>query len=225
MPVLNNQICVLLIPIVAFQLFACSSGPILPSPIGDVPNNLRIDRGQAPDGQDEFVRFRTTYYFRVMDSCRLEDGREPHTYKEQSGFQVRVKGKLKVMNDSLYRFKMTGKASALFNTIHFESGVLRAEQIDPFGSTVKYDHKAGGYRVESANVIRKRAHWEEKYQKIEKLLELKNVTLKDESQETTDAVKELLLTQIQQLGNGTTPHHSVEPNDAPPRFSRQFTSL
>ena len=193
------------------QLAGCSSGPILPSPIGDVPNNLRIDRGQNPDGQDEFVRFRTTYYFRVMDSCRVQDGREPDSYKQKGWSQVRVKGKLKVMNDSLYRFKMTGKASALFNTVHFESGVLRAEQIDPFGSTVKYDHNAGGYRTEPANVIRKRAQWEEKYQKIGKLLELKNGPLKNESQKARDAIEQLLITQIQQLANGITPPVTIDP--------------
>lgn len=194
--------------LLALQVFSgCTSAPVLPSPIGDVPNDLRVDRGLNPDSQDEFVRFRTSYYFRVIDSCRVQDGKEgdPGPYSTRLGvFQVRNSGKFKVVNDSLYRFKMTGKASALFSTVHFESGVLRAEQIDPFGSTVKYDKAAGGYRIESANVIRKRAGRDEVYKEIDKLLKLKNETLKNEGDDVTGKVKKLLIDQIELLGNGET---------------------
>ena len=98
--------------LLALQVFSgCTSAPILPSPIGDVPNDLRVDRGLNPESQDEYVRFRTSYYFRVMDSCRVQDGREENPYVSHLGvFQVRNSGKFKVVNDSLYRFKMTGKA-------------------------------------------------------------------------------------------------------------------
>jgi len=215
MPTVGNRVCLLSIFFIGLQFVACSSGPLLPSPIGDVPNDLRVDRGLNPDGQDEYVRFRTTYYFRVMDSCRVQDGRAGNPYKTHLGvFQVRNSGKFKVVSDSLYRFKMTGKANALFSTIHFESGVLRAEQIDPFGSTVKYDGDAGGYRIESANVIRKRAEREEVYKEIDRLLKLKNETLENET-DLQGKVKDLLKDQIALLGDREPPMRPLTKTPTP----------
>ncbi len=93
-------------------------------PIGDVPPALRIDTGIDPDKQDQYTRFRTTYYFRVMDSCGVDDGAETQDYDKALGaFKVRKSGKTKILNDTVYRFRMTGKASALFNKVSFGSGV------------------------------------------------------------------------------------------------------
>ena len=46
---------------------------------------------------------------------------------------------------------MSGKGSALFNRIHFESGVLRAEQIDPFGTAIVLDEANNVFTVKSAS--------------------------------------------------------------------------
>ena len=124
--------------------------------LGDVPAELRIDSGMDPANQDKSVRFRTTYYFRVMDSCRVEDG-EPGrdaAYVTNTGFKERSSGKTKIVNDTVYRFRMTGKASALFNNVHFGSGVLRADQIDPFGSSVEY--KSGAFEVKTRSNARQK---------------------------------------------------------------------
>ena len=43
--------------------------------------------------------------------------------------------------DSLYRFRMTGKASTIGKTIKFESGTLKSYQIDPYGASVIYDRR------------------------------------------------------------------------------------
>jgi len=81
-----------------------------------VPDYMGVRSGLHPDNQDEQVRFRTTYYFRVKDPCK----------------------KGNPLQDSLYRFRMTGKASALVTKIHFESGTLDKKQIDPFGVAIDY---------------------------------------------------------------------------------------
>lgn len=139
------QVCLLVLVHVAIQ--GCS--------IGDVPASLRVDTGNEPAYRDDDVRFRTTYYFRVVDSCRVNDGKDANSYDtDRAPFKVRKNGKLKIVNDTLYRFRMTGKGSALFNQIHFESGVLRAEQIDPFGTAVVLDEASNVFKVKLASTFR-----------------------------------------------------------------------
>lgn len=122
--------------------------------IGDVPAALRIDSGMDPDKQDQYTRFRTTYYFRVLDSCKIDDNAERKDYDNSGPFTERQSGKTKVVNDTVYRFRMTGKASALFNKVNFGSGVLRADQIDPFGSSVEY--KNGRFEVKTGSIARQK---------------------------------------------------------------------
>jgi hypothetical protein len=142
--------------------------------IGDVPAALRIDSGMDPDKQDKYTRFRTTYYFRVLDSCKIDEGDsttakpKPNDgvgeaenksailegYVRSGPFIERQSGKTKVVNDTVYRFRMTGKASALFNKVNFGSGVLRADQIDPFGSSV--DYKNGHFEVKTGSIARQK---------------------------------------------------------------------
>ncbi|HWI86157.1 MAG TPA: hypothetical protein VNT42_07545 [Sphingomonas sp.] len=52
--------------------------------------------------------------------------------------------------DVMYRYRMTGKASALGSRVKFESGMLDAAAIDPFGSDAVYREEIGGYVVRSA---------------------------------------------------------------------------
>ena len=146
---------------------------ILGCAIGDVPASLRVDTGNEPAYRDDDVRFRTTYYFRVVDSCRLNDGVGPDSYDpERAPFKVRKAGKLKIVNDTLYRFRMTGKGSALFNQIHFESGVLRAEQIDPFGTAVVLDEASNVFKVKPASSFREEDRRNDLRREVDQLLAL-----------------------------------------------------
>ncbi len=100
---------------------------------GSVPESMQVRAGVDPRHQDDDVRFRTTYYFRVFDVCRDRNGK---------ALRVTPHG------DSLYRFRMTGKAKGgLTSKVHFESGILHKTEIDPFGSSVVFDDKLGRHRV------------------------------------------------------------------------------
>ena len=79
---------------------------------------MHVTDGVTPMKADTNVRFRTTYYFRVFDYCWSGDANidADHTYQ-----------KIVPETDTLYRYRMTGKASALANQIRFESGMLRKE--------------------------------------------------------------------------------------------------
>lgn len=106
----------------------------------DVPKSYRVDSGVYPEYQDDEVRFRTTYYLRVFDLCPIDIDKVATAYEPRMGVLTsRKSGPLQLVKDSLLRFRMTGQASALFSNLHFESGVLGADEIDPFGKTVDYD--------------------------------------------------------------------------------------
>lgn len=85
-----------------------------------VPSHMQVDNTMHPKHEDKDVRFRATYYFRVFDDCS---------------------DKTKRQVDTLYRFRMTGKAQSLTTQVRFESGTLTASQIDPLGAAVAYDEK------------------------------------------------------------------------------------
>lgn len=121
--------------------------------LGDVPSNMRVDTGLEPQYIDSNVRFRTTYYFRVLTGCRIEPTKRGER-DTGSPFAKRIRGEFVPQNDSLYRFRMTGQAAALFNRVYFESGVLRKEQIDPFGSTVRYNEQTNSFIPVSADDVR-----------------------------------------------------------------------
>ncbi len=188
-----------------FLLVACGGC----STLGDVTPALRVDQGEHPAYQDEQVRFRTTYYFRIVDACKVEEGRS------QSGtdngdyatpfepFYVRQKGKLKIVSDSLYRFRMTGKASALFANIRFESGVLRAEQIDPFGSQVTFDQTTNAFRVVPASASREEARRDDIVREVDRLVALRG-KFKPEYGDATEVKSEIsrqITNQIRLLGD------------------------
>lgn len=166
--------------------------------LGDIPSQFRIDRGVDPQYQDEDLRFRTTYYFRVFDVCEAE---ENTVSPEASGqiFTNKPSGPYKLRNDSLYRFRMTGKSNAFFNSVHFESGTLRAEQIDPFGANVRYDEKTGNFKVISARQSRNESELDAKTKEIEKLLRLRSsLNQVSGGQAELDSI---LLDKLQHLGD------------------------
>lgn len=176
--------------------------------LGDVPAALRVDTGTDPEYQDDNVRFRTTYYFRILDSCRLDARADKDDdYEVRVGtFRAKKHGKIKVVSDTLYRFRMTGKASALYSDIHFESGVLRAEQIDPFGSAVVYDDKDRTFRVRSGSVRRAKARRDAIYAEIGNLRALYQDLAKDPDlgDELKADVQQLARDQLQLLAEGTS---------------------
>jgi hypothetical protein len=120
---------------------------------GDVPAALRVDSGLEPQHIDDQVRFRTTYYFRVLSGCRIETIPENDRSADSSPFVKRVRGEFMPLSDSLYRFRMTGQAAALYSQVHFESGVLKKNQIDPFGSAIRYNEQSNSFIPVSADEL------------------------------------------------------------------------
>ena len=103
-----------------------------------VPAHMHVTEGSRPENLDTEVRFRTTYYFRVFDYCWRGDVKwgtdKPDSYRL-----------IVPETDTLYRYRMTGKASALATKIRFESGTIRASDIDPFGTQLIYSDDIGGF--------------------------------------------------------------------------------
>jgi hypothetical protein len=166
--------------------------------LGDLPGQFRVDRGIDPQHQDEDVRFRTTYYFRVFDRC---EGGVNAVSPDSSGqiFTNKPSGPYQLRNDSLYRFRMIGKSNAYFNSVYFESGTLRAEQIDTFGANVRYDEKTGNFKVISARQNRDETELDAKTREIEKLLILRT-SLKPVPGGQTE-LDSVLLDKLHQLGD------------------------
>jgi hypothetical protein len=99
---------------------------------------IHVRSGEDPRYQDDGVRFRTTYYFRVFDPCGTL----------QCSPQDQKAGFCRPQTDSLYRFRLTGKAGALAK-VHFEAGTLMAHEIEPFGVAVAYDETANRFQFKS----------------------------------------------------------------------------
>ena len=126
-------------------------------PACERPASMQVREGDDPHYEDEDVAFRTTYYFRVFDYCAGADS------SEAAYTQVpRI--------DSLYRFRMTGKASTIGEKIKFESGTLKSYQIDPFGADVIYDKNTGKFRFVSQQESDQRAKREAALDDFERLL-------------------------------------------------------
>jgi hypothetical protein len=116
---------------------------------GCMPRDMHVTYGLGPRLVDDDVRFRTTYYFRTFDYCWDADVKLTQLGIDSS--PVNLTGipyrRIIPQTDTLYRYRMTGKASALFNKVRFESGVLGKEVIDPFGTQVRYSAEADGFEV------------------------------------------------------------------------------
>jgi hypothetical protein len=130
-----------------------------------------VRTGDDPRYQDDGVRFRTTYYFRVFDPC----GSSHCSQADEDAGLCRPK------NDSLYRFRLTGKAGSMAS-VHFEAGTLMAHEIDPFGVTVAYDEGSNRFQFKS------RHKSDEEAKKREQLAEIRNLhTLCTELKSQTNA--------------------------------------
>lgn len=118
-----------------------------------MPTSMHVSKGSSPNKIDDDVRFQATYYFRTFDYCWDADAKQPNS---ASNDVVRYTDIIP-QTDTLYRYRMTGKANALFNKVRFESGTLRKEQIDPFGSDIRYSTDADGFYVRSEADVRAEA--------------------------------------------------------------------
>jgi hypothetical protein len=113
-----------------------------------VPGHMHVTEGVAPQNLDINVRFRTTYYFRAFDYC----------WNANASLDEKLKYRdIVPETDTLYRYRMTGKASALANQIKFESGVLSASQIEPFGADVTYNSDINGFLYRSPQAAKAQA--------------------------------------------------------------------
>ncbi|WP_235530475.1 hypothetical protein [Sphingomonas sp. Leaf62] len=112
---------------------------------------MHVTRGTDPKYVDTNVRFRTTYYFRVFDFCWSADT------AVGSGSGAPRYRSIIPQTDTLYRYRMTGKASALGSNIKFESGVLNEKDIDPFGADVVYNGDVNRYVVRSRSDAKSQA--------------------------------------------------------------------
>lgn len=122
------------------------------------PDSMQVREGDSPHYEDKDVAFRTTYYFRVFDYCAGTD-----SSKAAYARVPRI--------DSLYRFRMTGKADTIGKRIKFESGTLKSYQIDPFGASVVYDKHTGKFRFVSRQEADQRAKREAAFADFERLLD------------------------------------------------------
>ncbi|HZP86675.1 MAG TPA: hypothetical protein VFB54_07625 [Burkholderiales bacterium] len=131
---------------------------------GCMPKQYRVRGGTDPTYQDDDVRFRATYYFRVFDYCEEpeHDGSAQHAHETSSmikasgstanggeGKPVQPRTLRRIQADSLYRFRMTGKANSLTTKVKFESGTLLASEINPFGADVEWDQQSNRFRFKS----------------------------------------------------------------------------
>lgn len=136
------------IPIAVATLLACGCA---------MPPQMKIENANDPRYEDLDARFRTTYYFRVYDPC-------PPT--------AAAGAPKPPASDTLYRFRMTGKAKSLTNQVHFEAGTLQATQIDPLGATVAYDERNRQFYFKSQADSQEDAQRERRLAEIERLVEL-----------------------------------------------------
>lgn len=120
-----------------------------------MPPQMRIENANDPRYEDQDVRFRTTYYFRVYDPC-------PPT----------AAAPRPPASDTLYRFRMTGKSKSLTNQVHFEAGTLKATQIDPLGASVAYDERNRQFYLKSQADTQEDAQREHRLTEIERLVEV-----------------------------------------------------
>jgi hypothetical protein len=95
-----------------------------------VPGHMNVSNGLEPENADRNVRFQSTYYFRAFDYCWMAKSKsvDGKPYRE-----------IVPETDVIYRYRLTGRASALGNKTQFESGTLDAKTIDPFGKSVRFD--------------------------------------------------------------------------------------
>jgi len=158
----------------------CAAGAALTA--CGIADAVSVGKGNNPEFADDMVRFRTTYYFRTLDVCAVPDNSQvDNTFSNRlTGKQVFIrKARIKeVLSDSLYRFRMTGKASP-WSKVHFESGTLKSWQIDPFSSVAAYDKQNNRFYWKSQASTQSDAQEAEVLNTVERLSDLSKKLKKD----------------------------------------------
>jgi len=151
-----------------------------------IPKQFQVRSGTDPDYIDQDVRFRTIYYFRAFDYC---------------GELTPDLKRTRIMNDSLYRFRMTGKASSATNKVHFESGTLLASEIDPFGANVEFDPETARFSFKSRGRTDEERTRKEAFDDIKALVALYDGALKPYEQggDLKKSVTELVQQRLNRL--------------------------
>ena len=167
---------------------------------------MEVRSGIDPENEDTNVRFRTTYYFRVFDYCE-DDFRPPNYGSIHTGrvLEVEPKRARRIEIDSLYRFRMTGKANALSNKVHFESGTLKSFQIDPFGASIQFDGDRGRFDFVSQDESRQEKTREDTYREIARLRALRDGYDPESEKDAIAAINRVILQRIGQLGGSIVP--------------------
>lgn len=156
-----------------------------------MPDRLHVTQGENPKYVDQDVRFRTTYYYRVFDYCASAN------IAFGNGSPTPIAYTQIIPNtDALYRYRMTGKASAIFTKIRFESGVLKAWQIDPWGA--RTDFKAEGDPAYSPSPVGppSRASTNESFARFEALIKIR-AAVPDDDKASITAVENAIASLLQ----------------------------
>ena len=208
-----------------FLIFLISSGLLLLSACS-VPKHMQVRVTDDPQNIDEDVRFRTTYYFRVYDQCAalkpgvITNGDETDLIFEPKNSQNKV-----VLSDSLYRFRMTGKSRAINNHVKFESGTLKAWEIDPFGATIERDkatnrpafisqQESHGFAKQEREYERSKRHIQDLWNFRTELSEKTSEKALSNNQAILDRLDEHILDAIANLGGDPTAPSSSQPVSA-----------
>ena len=141
----------------------------------NVPDEMRVATGARPDNIDDHVRFRTTLYFRSFDYCLNKAWLNRSKIHGTTGDQVDI-GDSDIFiipgTDSLYRFRMTGKAVSGTTKVRFESGTLPANVIDPYGAVIERNEKTGRPEFVSQAELDERARRSSAKEEFDDLLQM-----------------------------------------------------
>ena len=137
---------------------------------------------------DKDVVFRTSYYFRVFDYCVAKNQQENRPEKN-----------IIPLTDSLYRFKMTGKANSLLSDVKFESGTLSEAEIEPFSQRVEYDTDSRRHRIVSKQEVEEDARRARAKADLRELTATRDRLIQqmgDDAQATVNSANQAMLTNV-----------------------------
>ncbi|MBI3497355.1 MAG: hypothetical protein HY058_08630 [Proteobacteria bacterium] len=174
-----------------------------------MPEQFEVTKGLDPWNEDKDVRFRTTYYFRVFDVCELVDRNSSIDPGQNAIFPVKTNQQLQLLKDSIYRFRMTGQASSLFNRVHFESGTLKAAEIDPFGATIAQDDRNGQLYFKSRDQVEEEARETAQLKRLKELRTLLGEVKDGDKDPIYPDLLGLVRGQIREIGGGPQPPAAV----------------
>ena len=169
-----------------------------------LPSAMHVTRGIDPRYINDDVRFRTTYYFRTFDFCWDADVKLQQLNSDKAG-EILYR-KIIPQTDTLYRYRMTGKADSTTTKVRFESGTLRKEEIAPFGKQIVFSEAGNGFYVRDMAEVRADAEQEKReatvWRKIDRLKMLHAQLKNDGSDENAtihDEIRKQIIAQIREL--------------------------